>query len=269
MDFYNSKDVVASLGDKAEAKTKIPFIRLSILGIIGGSFIALGYLSYIRVSGTLPQEWGSFAALLGGCLFPIGLVALTFVGGELATGNMMVMALGVLQKKVNMKHLAYNWLVILVTNCIGGFLVAYFFGHIVGLTEGAFMEKTIVVAQGKVADTPFVAIVSGIGCNIFVCMAVYLGAMGKTYLGKMFGLWFPVMVFVVCGFQHVVANAFIIPAAIFTNASTIQWTQYLSNTFFVFIGNAIGGSLFLAVPLMFINYQEKEIKEQSGVYERY
>ncbi|MBP2100346.1 formate/nitrite transporter family protein [Enterococcus rivorum] len=269
MDFYSSKEVVASLGDKAKEKSQLPFVRLSILGIMAGFFIALGYLSFIRVTGTLPKSWGSFSALLGGCLFPIGLVALTFIGGELATGNMMVMALGVLQKKITMKSLLFNWLVILITNCIGGFLVAYFFGHVVGLTEGAFMEKTIAVAQAKVADSPLVAIVSGIGCNIFVCMAVYLGAMGKTYLGKMFGLWFPVMVFVVCGFQHVVANAFIIPAAIFTGESSIHWMQYLTNTVFVFIGNALGGSLFLAVPLMFVNVQKEEVREQSGVYERY
>ena len=93
--------------------------------------------------------------------------------------------------------------------------MAYLFGHIVGLTEGAFLDKTVAVAQAKIADPPLVAFVSGIGCNIFVCLAVYLGALAKSYLGKMFGLWFPVMVFVVCGFQHVVANAFIIPAAIF------------------------------------------------------
>ena len=62
--------------------------------------IALGYLAFIRITGTAPTEWGSFNNFLGGALFPVGLIALTFVGGELATGNMMVMTLGVLQKKV-------------------------------------------------------------------------------------------------------------------------------------------------------------------------
>lgn len=269
MDFESSQDVVENLGDKAVAKAHLSFFRLSILGIMAGFFIALGYLSFIRVSGTVPKSWGAFSTLLGGCLFPIGLVALTFVGGELATGNMMVMTLGVLQKKIKGKNLLYNWLIVLVTNCIGGFLVAYFFGHIVGLTEGAFLEKTISVAQAKLADPPLVAFISGIGCNIFVCLAVYLGAMGKTYLGKMFGLWFPVMVFVVCGFQHVVANAFIIPAAIFSQTSGIKWSAYLLNTLVVFLGNAVGGSLFLAVPLMFVNAEKSEVKETEASYEKY
>ncbi|MEI5991601.1 formate/nitrite transporter [Enterococcus termitis] len=269
MDFDSSLEVVTSLGDKAVAKSKLSFFRLSILGIMAGFFIALGYLAFIRISGTVPKSWGGFSTFLGGCLFPIGLVALTFVGGELATGNMMVMTLGVLQKKISGQQLLSNWLIVLFTNCLGGMMVAYFFGHIVGLTEGAFLEKTLSVAQAKIGDPPLVAFISGIGCNIFVCLAVYLGAMGKSYLGKMFGLWFPVMVFVVCGFQHVVANAFIIPAAIFSNASEILWSDYLLNTLFVFLGNAVGGSLFLAVPLMYLNSEKQEMREPEGTYEKY
>lgn len=252
MDFFSSEEIVASLGDKAEMKGKLSFVRLCILGIMAGFCIALGYLAFIRITGTAPTEWGSFNNFLGGALFPVGLIALTFVGGELATGNMMVMTLGVLQKKVRVGALCYNWIVVLLTNCLGGFLVAYLFGHIVGLTEGAFLDKTVAVAQAKIADPPLVAFVSGIGCNIFVCLAVYLGALAKSYLGKMFGLWFPVMVFVVCGFQHVVANAFIIPAAIFSQSTTISWWDYLQNTLWVFLGNAVGGSLFMAVPLIFM-----------------
>ena len=229
MDFFSSEEIVASLGDKAKMKGKLSFVRLCILGIMAGFCIALGYLAFIRITGTAPTEWGSFNNFLGGALFPVGLIALTFVGGELATGNIMVMTLGVLQKKVRVGALC-----------------------IVGLTEGAFLDKTVAVAQAKIADPPIVAFVSGIGCNIFVCLAVYLGALAKSYLGKMFGLWFPVMVFVVCGFQHVVANAFIIPAAIFSQSTTISWWDYLQNTLWVFLGNAVGGSLFMAVPLIFM-----------------
>lgn len=261
MDFYNSKEVVEILGNKAKEKSELPFLKLSILGIMAGFFIALGYLAYIRITGTLPSEWGSFSNFLGACLFPFGLIGLTFVGGELLTGNMMVMTLGVNQKKVDLKDLAYNWLVVLVFNCIGGIIVAMLFGHITGLTEGSFLPKTLAVAQAKVDASPLIAFVSGIGCNIFVCLGVYLGVSAKTYLGKMFGLWFPVMVFVVCGFQHVVANAFIIPAAIFSGASDISWAQYITNMVFVGLGNAVGGSLFLAVPLIFVTSGNKKVKE--------
>lgn len=267
MDFYGSKEVVNSLGNKAVEKSNLSFERLCILGIMAGAFIALGFLAFIRVSGTMPSEWGGFSTFIGGCLFPIGLLGISFVGGELATGNMMVMALGKFQNKISSKDVAYNWIIALITNCIGGIIVAFFFGHIVGLTEGAFLDKTIAVAQGKINDTPLVAFISAIGCNIFVCMAVYLGAMGKTYMGKIFGLWFPVMIFVVCGFQHVVANAFIIPAAIFSGGSNITWAEYLINTVIVFFGNAVGGSLFLALPLMYVTSEKKKVNREEGELE--
>lgn len=57
MDFFTSEEIVASLGDKAEMKGKLSFVRLCILGIMAGFCIALGYLAFIRITGTAPTEW--------------------------------------------------------------------------------------------------------------------------------------------------------------------------------------------------------------------
>ena len=262
MGSFSPAEVLDILGDKAQIKTKISFMRLFLLSILGGAFIAEGFLACIRVMGTLPAQWGSFASLLGGCLFPIGLIAIVMVGGELATGNMMTMAIGVFQKKVSLWDLVYNWIVVMAGNMVGSFLVAYFFGHFVGLTEGAFLTKTIAVATAKINDSPMVALVSAIGCNIFVCMAIWLGTSAKDYLAKLAGLWFPIMIFVVLGFQHVVANAFVIPAAIFSGQSSITWLGYFQNTVFVFIGNAIGGALAFALPCFLMYGQKEDAKKE-------
>jgi formate/nitrite transporter FocA (FNT family) len=63
--------------------------------------------------------------------------------------------------------------------------------------------------------------------------------------GKLLAIWFPIMAFVAIGFQHVVANMFVIPAAIFSGQVT--WGNYVSNFVPVVIGNAIGGSVFVAI----------------------
>ncbi|MGK0552905.1 formate/nitrite transporter family protein, partial [Enterococcus faecalis] len=60
----------------------------------------------------------SYTNFLGGSLFPIGLIELTFAGGELVNGNVLVMALGVVQKKVSFKALLFNWFIVLITNCL-------------------------------------------------------------------------------------------------------------------------------------------------------
>lgn len=70
------------------------------------------------------------------------------------------------------------------------------------------------------------------------------------------------MIFVVLGFQHVVANAFIIPAAIFSGESSITWLNYLENTMFVFVGNAIGGALAFALPCFFMYGQKEDAKKE-------
>lgn len=248
MGVFNQAEVVDILGDKAKAKKELSIIKLFLLAILGGAFIGLGFLACIRGSGTVPAEWGSFGTLIGACLFPIGLIGIVLVGGELATGNMMTMMIGALQKKISFIDVIYNWLVVMLGNLLGGIIVAYLWGHIVGLTEGAFLEKTLSIANARAGDSPLTAFVSAIGCNIFVCMAVWLSASSKDITGKILGAWFPIMIFVVIGFQHVVANAFVIPAAIFSGESDITWAAFFLNIVIVFLGNAVGGALVMGLP---------------------
>lgn len=251
-----NSQVLNIMGDRALEKSKTPLIRIFLLAILGGSFIALGGLAFIRITGALPQEWGGLSNFLGGIVFPVGLIGIVFVGGELLTGNMMVMMIGVLQKKISLSQAWVNWLFVFLGNLVGGLIVAYFFGHFIGLTEGAFLAKTLAVGSAKINDPFIVMIVSGIGCNIFVCMAVWMGSIPKDFLGKIFALWFPVMIFVLLGFQHVVANMFFIPIAMFSGESSISILQFALNMLFVFIGNLIGGAGCVAIPCYF-NYRQK------------
>lgn len=248
MEYFSQTEVIDILGDKARMKNELSFIRLFLLAILGGAFIALGFLACIRGSGTIPAQWGSFGTLVGACLFPVGFMAIVLVGGELATGNMMTMAIGTFQKKISVSGLIYNWVVVMLGNMAGGILVAYLFGHLTGMTEGAFLAKTIAIAKARVGDAPLAEFISAIGCNIFVCMALWFATSAKDYPGKLLGAWFPIMIFVVIGFQHVVANAFVIPAAIFSGQAAITWGNYLQNTVVVFLGNAVGGALAVGLP---------------------
>lgn len=258
MDSYSASETLDILGDKAADKAKLSPLRILALGVIGGAFIAFGYLAFIRVTGSMPTDWSGISSLLGACLFPIGLIGIYFVGGELITGNMMTMTIGVLQHKIKVRDLVADWVLVMLGNAIGGIVVAFLFGHIVGLTEGSFLLQTLSVADGKMHYSALIAFLSGIGCNIFVCFAVWLGTRAKSYLGKMFGLWFPVMVFVLIGFQHVVANAFIVPAALFSGSADFGWAEYLYKSLFVFLGNALGGSLVFAVPVYLIYGKSKK-----------
>ena len=208
--------------------------------------ISLGYLLYVRIAGAGMETLGHFGSVVGAAAFPIGLIVILLAGGELITGNMMAVSAAFFAKKISLSDLAKNWLVITIFNVIGSIFVAYFFGHLVGLTSsGVYLEETIEVAHAKLAATPLQAVISGIGCNWFVGLSLWLCYGAKDAAGKILGTWFPVMTFVAIGFQHSVANAFIIPAAIFEGAAT--WMDFLQNFVFVYTGNVIGGAVFVSL----------------------
>ncbi len=224
-----------------EHKIEKTFLARAILGFIGGAMISLGYLLYVRVAASGMEVLGPLSSFIGACVFPIGLIVILMAGGELITGNMMAVSAAFFGKKVSGKDLLANWAVITLFNVLGALFVAFVFGHFLGLTSsGIYLDETVEVAHAKLAASPLQSFVSGIGCNWFVGLALWLCYGAEDATGKLLGTWFPVMTFVALGFQHSVANAFIIPAAIFEGQAT--WLDFIQNFVLVYIGNIIGGA---------------------------
>jgi formate transporter len=256
---YHKPDKIAMLAIEAGAKkSKLPLSTVITLGFLGGVFISFGFLLDIRVTGNLPEAWGSLASFLGASVFPLGLILVILAGGELITGNMMTLSMAFYAKKISFLNLLLNWFWVTFANLLGALFVAYFFGHIVGLTEmGPFLHKTVAIAQVKLHDSFLQTLISAIGCNWLVCLAVWLAYGADDFIGKIIGIWFPIMAFVAIGFQQVVANMFVIPAAIF--AGHFSWMDFVGNIIPTFIGNVIGGALFVGF-IYFFSYQKKSYK---------
>lgn len=263
MAFHSPQQVAKNAVEIGAKKAGMSVPDMLVLGFLAGAFIALGFLLDIRTIGNLPKEWGSFASFLGGAVFPIGLMFVMMAGGELLTGNMMTLPIAMMSRRVTMAQIARNWFWITIANFVGAVFVAYFFGHVVGLTEaGPFLAKTVAIAEAKLNDSFFQAFISAIGCNWLVCLGVWLAFASDDIAGKILGIWFPIMAFVTIGFQHVVANMFVIPAAIF--AGKVTWMEYLGNFVPVFLGNAVGGAIFVGAAYWFVYLrQEKEVEVQS------
>lgn len=239
-----------------EEKANSTIQKMVVLGFLGGAFIALGFLLDIRVMAAMPAEWGSFATFLGAAVFPLGLILVLLAGAELITGNMMTLPLALFSRKIKFSQLAYNWFWVTLANLVGALFVAFAFGHYLGLTEtGVFLEKTLAIADAKTGDSFLHTFVSAIGCNWLVCLACWLSFGSNDFVGKILGIWFPVMAFVTLGFQHVVANMFVIPASIFAGHST--WMQLLENVIPAFLGNVVGGAVFVGA-IYFVAYSKKK-----------
>ena len=221
-------EVINILTNKAKVKSNTPFKNTFLLSILGGAFIAMGYLAYIRIYGILANQAEGLGLFLGACIFPIGLIAIYLMGAELITGNTLTMTLGFLDKKITHKDIIVNWTIVTLGNIMGAVLIAFLFGHVVGLTEGSYLSTTIKIATGKVTTSSLSMIISGIGGNIFVSLAVWLATASKTY-------------------------AFVIPAAIFSGQSTISILAFVMNFIYVLIGNIIGGALVISLPVFISN----------------
>lgn len=256
------KELVDEAIKRGKMKAEYSVLTIAPLGIMAGVFIALAGVAMIRTMGTMPAEWGTLTNLIGALMFPFGLICLLLVGGELVTGNMLVVTMALYAKEISLKQWGRNMLLVTLFNFIGAVGVALFFGYYSNTLQGDFVNRTIAVAQGRIADAPLQAFLSGVACNILVCTGVYMNMASKDFIGKIVGTFLPVAGFVIAGYQHVVANMFLIMAGILAGGAT--WGAFASNLFFVWFGNLVGGGVILG-GMYFLAFKVgmKEKKEST------
>ena len=236
------EEILQFTSDLSVKKVEKPLLSKLILGFIGGAMVSLGYLTYLKVAANIPGGAGSLA---GAALFPTGLIAILLGGSELATSNMMVVGLGYIQKRVSLRQVLTNWFTITTMNIVGAIFVASVFA--IGaqvLTGDIYLEEAFHVADSKVAASFLTAFLSGIGCNWLVGMACWVAYGARDVAGKILAIWFLITIFVVLGFQHSIANSFVIPFAIMEGHLT--WMDFINNFIPVYLGNIVGGVFFVS-----------------------
>lgn len=228
-------------------------VKTFISAMFAGAFIALGAIGNQLVSCTVGSA--SVGRLLGACVFPIGLMMVTFVGVHLFTGNSLIFA-SVLDGKNSVGKMLKNWLIVYWGNFAGGLLVALAVTSCGTLDfgKGALAELVVNAAASKCSIGFGEAFLRGIMCNILVCIAVWATYAAKSMTGKLMGLFFPTMLFVACGFEHCVANAYFIPAGLFAalrygmDAGAANWgSLFAVNLLPVTLGNMVGGTFIIAL----------------------
>lgn len=246
------------------AKTKMSWIRLCILAVMAGGWIAFGAASSSLAMHTVQNA--GLGRLTAGVIFPVGLMMIVLVGGELFTGDCM-MAMGCLDKKSSWLSVVRILVLVFLGNFVGAALIALlvFWSGQLDQSSGALGAFTIKIAVGKVSLSWEKAFVSGILCNILVCAAVLMTAAAKDLAGKILAIFFPIMAFVVAGFEHCVANMYYIPAGIFAASSeqyrqvaqelygftaqqldALNWGSFLWNNLLpVTLGNLVGGAVYV------------------------
>lgn len=242
------KEIASAFVQVGIQKANMPKTKLFVLGIFAGVFIALAGAGSSIACATI--ENASLARLLNAMIFPAGLVMVLLAGSELFTGNSL-MIIARLEKKITSKQLLLNWLLVYLGNFVGSMFVVWMivYSHVPDLFAQGLAQAMVNGAQAKVNLSFSDAFLKGIMCNILVCLAVWVAMAATSAHGKIIALYLPIVVFVLCGFEHCIANMYSIPVGYFAGleyglSNSISLASFiLHNLVPVTIGNIVGGCM--------------------------
>lgn len=229
-------------------KTHLSAFKMVILGMFAGFFIGFAGIASTTAAATIPNA--SVSKLVGAVVFPAGMAMVLIAGSELFTGNTLII-LAVLEKKTTVVKMLKNWFFVFIGNFMGAALVAT--GVVLGRTPNLFSsDLAISVVNAGAARCNLSleeALIRGILCNILVCIAVWMSFASKNVSGKLLTSFWPVMVFVLCGFEHSVADMYFGVSALLASAEYgitadgLNLTNFFINCIIpVTVGNIIGGA---------------------------
>lgn len=218
-----------------------PFI--TFLNSIGaGAVLSLAAATAVIAGG--PAASPEWAALIKAILFPIGLILIIMANLSLFTGN--IYSYGACVANGCNKWQALGLLVISwFGNLIGSIWVAY--GVRISI-PGFDLHALEQVANSKILIPYPQLFVLAVFCNMLVCYAV---SMARRYTGvlKLFGIFFPIFLFVFFGFEHSIADMFYM---LFTE-------EFSAHNYLAFLGIATAGNIIGGVLVTGFDYYREEL----------
>ena len=257
--FLSPVEVSKYIITASETKSNLTTLNTMLLAIMAGIYIGFGGFGYILIGQTLGSIDVGVMKFLGASVFPVGLMLVMFTGSELFTGDTM-MTMAVMDKRITFAKMMRTLVLVYLGNLIGSVILAYAIVKS-GMISGPIEEYVIKIATGKMSIGFGAAITRGILCNILVVLGVWFAYAAQDIGSKVWGIWFPVMLFVLAGFEHSVANMFFLPLARFSGMD-LSWTSmWTDNLIPVTIGNVIAGAII--IPVVYYAAHIKPLNDMS------
>lgn len=230
----------------ADKKINNKPLKTFVLAIYAGIFISFAAIISTIVSFQIGNY--SVAKILSGLVFPIGLILVILLKTELFTGNSLLI-MPLLDKKINIKQLLKNWIIVYLGNLVGSLIIALLF--LQTPLKDILSDSLIKIANTKISLTFISALVLGLMCNFLVCMAVYLSSLEQNTGSKILVIIIPIFTFIVMSLEHSVANMFYLSIGYLLDKTITIGEILLNNLLPVTIGNIIGGVL-LGISLWYL-----------------
>ena len=244
---YSPSEVAARVRDIGVAKVRQDAASTFALAVLGGAFISLGALLFtVAITGST-LGFGA-TRLLGGVGFSLGLFLVAVAGGELFTGNNLV-AMAWASRLVTFRALLRSWAIVYAGNLVGalGTMALIVVGRVHEFAGGAIGETLHQIAAHKLALGAAQAFALGVLCNALVCLAVWMTLAARSVTDKVLAIVFPIAAFVAIGFEHSIANMFLLSwALLLEGGDQAAFAGTIFNIVVVTAGNIVGGTLLVA-----------------------
>jgi len=264
--YFSPMEMMAEAEKFALSKAKKSSGMTLSLAIMAGAFIGLAFLFYITVTtGSTDAGWG-LSRLAGGLAFSMGLILIVICGGELFTSSVLS-SISWANKQISFTKMISIWGKVYIGNFIGAMLLLTIVAAagLYQMDHGQWGLNALNIAQHKLHHTPLQAFALGVLCNLLVCLAIWLTFSSANALTKAAMTIMPVAMFVSSGFEHCVANMFMVPLGIViqnfapdsfwqqVGVSAAQYSdlnikQFLfANLIPVTFGNIVGGAVLVGL----------------------
>lgn len=255
--FQEEFQEVCAVGIKKQMLLNNNRIGYFISSMIAGGFIAFGgFVAFTAGSIVSTGEVASLTKIIQAILFASALSLVVMAGSELFTGNSFVMASAALAKKVKWIYAVRLWGVCWLGNLCGSILFSVLF-QLTGIPKGSVGTYFASIAEMKMSIPPVELLTRAILCNILVCLAVWCSIKMGSESGKLIMVFWCIIIFMICGFEHSIANMSILLVGLM-NASqeAVSIGGYVYSVSMVTIGNMIGSIIFVAIPYYIITKEK-------------
>lgn len=232
-----------------------PLLPLLATGFVGGVDVGIGVLIYLAVK----SETGN--GLLAAAAFTIGFVALLLARSELFTENFLVPVIAVVSKEGTVRELLRLWIVTLVVNLAGGFVMAVMIVvALPDLRETALETGAHYAELGVTWQSFFLAVLAGLVITTLTRMQHATDSLALQVVPAI------LLSFVLVGAQlfHCVLDSIFIFAGLLTGRAGYGVGDWLGALGWSALGNLVGGVVLVtAVRLLRVGHRVKE--ERDGL----
>ncbi len=196
-------------------------MKILFKSFLAGIMIAIGGTVFLSIENKV----------IGASLFSIGLFGVLIYNLNLYTGK-----IGYLITNFNLKYIKE-----LIITLIGNFIGACSVGFILRYTRiyDKIYEKSLILANTKLNDNILSIFILSIFCGLLMYYAVN-GFKKQTDFGKYLVVYLGVAVFILCGFEHCIANMYYFSVADIWSLKTLGYTGIMV------LGNSLGSFI---IPL--------------------